>query len=266
MKFSIITVNLNNVEGLKRTIDSVVHQTYKDYEWIIIDGGSTDGSTELIEQYKQNFIYWCSEPDKGIYNAMNKGVIHANGDYLLFLNSGDVFHDNDVLGKIVQLRTDVDIIIGLVKRMDNGKFHFNHCSSIVMQLVRSSISHQGTFIKKSLFCANQYNESLKIASDKLFFIETILINNCSFIRTNIVVADMDMTGISHDSNYHSILLQERDIVLRTHFSPLILQELQNYSSVYFDPMYENLEYIKIKHSRIFTQLRRLIRLLYMVLR
>lgn len=89
IKLSIITVNLNNCDGLRRTIDSVVSQTFTDFEWIVIDGGSTDCSRELMEQYKDHFAFWCSEPDNGIYNAMNKGIVHANGEWLLFLNSGD---------------------------------------------------------------------------------------------------------------------------------------------------------------------------------
>ena len=86
---SIITVNLNNCDGLQKTIDSVVGQTFTDYEWIVIDGGSMDGSRELIEQYADCLAYWCSEPDNGIYNAMNKGISRATGEWLLFLNSGD---------------------------------------------------------------------------------------------------------------------------------------------------------------------------------
>lgn len=79
-KLSIITINLNNYNGLKRTINSIISQTFTDYEWIVIDGGSTDGSRELIEQYSNLFAYWCSEPDKGIYNAMNKGIRHIKGE------------------------------------------------------------------------------------------------------------------------------------------------------------------------------------------
>ena len=101
MKLSIITINYNNRDGLQKTIDSVVSQTYKNFEWIIIDGGSTDGSKELIEQYQDHCAYWCSEPDKGIYNAMNKGIEKAIGDYSLFLNSGDRLHDDTVIDKIV---------------------------------------------------------------------------------------------------------------------------------------------------------------------
>ena len=88
MKYSIITVNYNNKEGLRNTIESVIHQTYRDFEFIVIDGGSTDGSAEVLKEYDSQITYWVSEKDKGIYNAMNKGIAKATGDYLNFMNSG----------------------------------------------------------------------------------------------------------------------------------------------------------------------------------
>ena len=99
MKLSIITINFNNHDGLQKTINSVIAQTWKDFEWIIIDGGSTDGSKNLIEQYDKYITYWISESDKGIYNAMNKGIKIARGDYLQFLNSGDYFYNEKVIEK-----------------------------------------------------------------------------------------------------------------------------------------------------------------------
>jgi glycosyltransferase involved in cell wall biosynthesis len=89
MKLSVITINYNNAIGLRKTIESVVNQTFRDYEYIIIDGGSTDGSVDVIKEYADKIDYWVSEPDKGIYNAMNKGVAAAHGEYTNFLNSGD---------------------------------------------------------------------------------------------------------------------------------------------------------------------------------
>jgi glycosyltransferase involved in cell wall biosynthesis len=88
-KLSIITINYNNLEGLQRTVESVVNQTWQEFEYIVIDGGSTDGSADFIESQSETIDYWVSEPDKGIYNAMNKGIAKASGEYLLFLNSGD---------------------------------------------------------------------------------------------------------------------------------------------------------------------------------
>ena len=86
MKYSVITINFNNIVGLNHTILSELGQTFKDYEYIIIDGGSTDGSVDVIKKYADKIDYWVSEPDKGIYNAMNKGILQAHGDYLNFMN------------------------------------------------------------------------------------------------------------------------------------------------------------------------------------
>ena len=128
MTYSIITVNYNNYEGLRRTIKSVVCQTYKDYEYIIIDGGSTDGSAELIRQYTDHLTFWVSEPDKGIYNAMNKGVAHANGEYLNFMNSGDCFYDENVL-QTLKAHLDSDIVEGQVFDQSTNRFSYKSTSN-----------------------------------------------------------------------------------------------------------------------------------------
>ena len=118
MKYSIITVNLNNANGLKETIDSVVNQTCYDYEFLIIDGGSTDDSMSIIEQYKDQIDYWASEPDKGIFNAMNKGINVSHGDYLIFMNSGDCFKNGKVLEETLPY-LGADFVIGQIESKDN---------------------------------------------------------------------------------------------------------------------------------------------------
>ena len=102
MKISVITVNRNHLEGLQKTFQSIVAQTYKDWEWIVIDGGSTDGDKDFIEAHQAEIAYWCSEPDKGPYNAMNKALQHATGDYLVFMNAGDFFPADDTLEQVVR--------------------------------------------------------------------------------------------------------------------------------------------------------------------
>lgn len=112
MYYSIITINYNNKEGLELTIKSVLSQTYRNYQFIIIDGGSSDGSFDVIKKYANNINYWISEPDKGRYNAMNKGIKQAKGDYLNFMNSGDTFHSPTVLEDIARMNLTEDIITG----------------------------------------------------------------------------------------------------------------------------------------------------------
>ena len=225
MKLSIITINYNNKDGLQKTIDSVVCQTWRDFEWIIIDGGSADGSKELIEQYQQHFAYWCSEPDKGVYNAMNKGIEKAKGEYLLFLNSGDALYDNDVLQKVHALKLDADIISGQVERMDNQQPLRIYDESILMQLYRDTLNHQGTFIKRSLFNDLRYDESLKVVSDWKFWLETIIWRNSSLETIDLFVAKQDMTGVSVIVN--PVHIQERDKIKLKFFPPLLQKELND---------------------------------------
>ena len=112
MRINIVTINKNNRAGLERTIDSVLSQTFFDkIDYIIIDGGSTDGSKELIEEHKDRLYYWCSEQDNGIFNAMNKGLEHCDGDYVLYLNSGDFLRQNDII-ELVYDKLDAHICYG----------------------------------------------------------------------------------------------------------------------------------------------------------
>ena len=225
MKLSIITINYNNKAELQKTIDSVICQTWRDFEWIVIDGGSADGSKELIEQYQQHFAYWCSEPDKGVYNAMNKGIDHAKGEYLLFLNSGDTLYDKDVLQKVDDLKLDADIISGQVERMDNHHSLRSYDEDILMQLYRDTLNHQGSFIKRSLFNDLRYDESLKIVSDWKFWLETVIWRNASVEVIDLFVAKQDMTGISNIMTPE--LIQERDSIRLKFFPPLLQKELDD---------------------------------------
>ena len=110
MKLSIVTINLNNVAGLHETIISVLNQSSADLEYIIIDGGSTDGSAELIKEYSDRIYYWVSEPDSGIYNAMNKGIRKASGEYLLFLNSGDALASDNIVEEVFRADHNEEIL------------------------------------------------------------------------------------------------------------------------------------------------------------
>lgn len=210
MKLSIITVNLNNKDGLQKTIDSVLYQTYKDFEWIVIDGGSTDGSKELIEKYSDHITYWVSEPDKGIYNAMNKGIRAAKGEYVEFLNSGDIYFNERVLEKVISHLYHTEIIYGSAIIRNEGKekrIHLQQEVSSFYDLVKKPINHQSSFIKKELFERyGLYDESLRIVSDWKFFLEVIGIKKCStrFLNLNIII--FDPNGIS----FTNITLREKE--------------------------------------------------------
>lgn len=204
MKLSIITVNLNNRDGLQKTIDSVISQTFKDFEWIVIDGGSTDGSRELIEQYADHFAYWVSEPDKGIYNAMNKGIRVAKGDYLQFLNSGDWLWDTDVLKVLFSdehLNVDADILYGKSLIHDTNGYQFeygpHHDPFSPFALISAPISHPSTFTQKDLFeKVGLFDEAYRIAGDLDFFFRAIILNHAKTHYIDRTITHFSGGGIS----------------------------------------------------------------------
>lgn len=227
MKLSIITINYNNKDGLQKTIDSVISQTFKDFEWIVIDGGSTDGSRELIEKNENYFSFWCSEHDKGVYNAMNKGILHAKGEYLNFMNSGDCFVSNHVLEKFFSNDNTNDILYGNVVTFQTDKKYtlktiHSDCIKGV-DLITSSICHQAAFIKLELFSKyGLYDESLELVSDWKFFFEVILIHKCSVKYLDIDVVVYDLNGISTKNKEH--LLEERHKVLRELLPDFVVED------------------------------------------
>lgn len=227
---SIITINYNDLDGVKGTILSVSNQTCKHFEYIVIDGGSTDGSKEFIESQKDKIDFWISEEDTGIYNAMNKGITAANGEYLMFLNSGDYLNNNNILSKAFeQLITDFDIYYGDVQLIDNKKFEKKEVLVYPEKLTfsffcNSTIIHQAAFIKKKLFLdIFFYNEELKLVSDWEFFICAICKYNVSYKKLNFILIDFDINGISSDPVNEKLLYQERDFCLKEHF-PLIMED------------------------------------------
>ena len=228
MRFSVITINYNNKEGLEHTIESVLSQTNKDYEYIIIDGGSTDGSMDVIKTYQDHITYWLSEKDQGVYHAMNKGVAHAHGDYLIFMNSGDRFYSPDVLSSLYEYQED--IICGKVLKGDSSRPSGHHKQIIsLVDLMRASLPHQAMFIKRELLLKHPYDEKYKILSDWKFSIETIIFDNCSFRNIDIIVANYDTTGISTNSN--GLLPKERELILKELFPPRIITDYQRLTPV-----------------------------------
>ena len=228
MRFSVITINYNNKEGLEHTIESVLSQTNKDYEYIIIDGGSTDGSMDVIKTYQDHITYWLSEKDQGVYHAMNKGVAHAHGDYLIFMNSGDRFYSPDVLSSLYEYQED--IICGKVLKGDSSRPSGHHKQIIsLVDLMRASLPHQAMFIKRELLLKHPYDEKYKILSDWKFSIETIIFDNCSFRNIDIIVANYDTTGISTNSN--GLLPKERELILKELFPPRITIDYERLTPV-----------------------------------
>ena len=209
------------------TINSVLEQSFQNFEYIIIDGGSSDGSVEVIKKYESQIDYWVSEPDKGVYNAMNKGIEKTMGDYINFMNSGDTYHSSSALETIAKMHSEDDIIIG--GYYETGK-HVSHTipsqDVTLLTLLKYTINHQATFIKKSLFDKRLYDESYIIMADAKFNFQSIILDNCSVKITEDIIADYDTNGIS--SNY-TLYKSERQRFLKELFPPRVLQD---YESMY----------------------------------
>lgn len=200
MVFSIITVNRNNAKGLSRTIKSVISQKESSFEFIIIDGASTDGSIEVIKENEQYIDYYISEIDKGIYNAMNKGIAHAKGEFTIFMNSGDEFASNDILTKVEKYGLNTDFIFGGTVKTKNGQQISNEKPEdiiTVYTLLYRSICHQSTFTKTTLLKdLGGYDESIKISSDNCFLLKAIAQYNKTYKVLPLYISNYDVTGVS----------------------------------------------------------------------
>jgi glycosyltransferase involved in cell wall biosynthesis len=200
MKLSIITVNKNDALGLERTCQSIVCQTFEDFEWLVIDGASCDGSVDIIKKYANKMVYWISEQDTGIYNAMNKGIRQAKGDYCLFLNSGDWLFGLDSLSKAfakINKLDDADFYYSDSLRSDNTIWKMPKNITIDTLYLQAGPSHQNTFIKRSLFLSHEfYDENYKTISDSIFFIKEYWLHHSKFIYINTIISVYSIGGIS----------------------------------------------------------------------
>jgi len=178
---SIITVCFNEAARIALTCDSIVKQTFQEFEWIVIDGGSTDGTLDILKQYAHRMNYFVSEPDRGIYHAMNKGIAQAHGTYLLFLNGGDYLHEFDTLSTVFNSHQsfEADLLHGdlLFERPTGLKRYAPDSTNPYDMLVKRTFPHPATFIKRGLFERyGLYNDSLKIAADLEFFLRVLVSN------------------------------------------------------------------------------------------
>lgn len=246
MKISVITINYNNSEGLLKTIKSVVNQSYNNIEFIIIDGGSNDASLNFIKNYQKEINYWVSEKDEGIYDAMNKGVLVAKGDYIIFMNSGDTFYNKRVIEDFINLNPTEDIIYGniFIKYL-NGESKIKKMPEqlTVGNSYNFTITHQAIFHKASLFTEKKYSTKYKLISDWIFYNEAIFLDSASYKYVDLVIANYKSGGISSNVKLAEI---ERKKYLEGNQSKLFFQLLNEFHKInLINESLQNIVFIKL---------------------
>lgn len=207
MKISIITVSYNAAATIEQTISSVVNQRYKDIEYIIIDGGSTDGTVDIIQKYADKIAYWVSEPDKGIYDAMNKGIKAATGDYIQIIGSDDCLYDSDTISKVAKnIQSDEEHSAGLadiysygIYGVDDGKHIEKYAGNAHAKNNPDNhdmIPHGGMFVKRSIYLDNLFDISYKISADYKFFLTCFMNHEIKFKFFDMPVMYFSLAGMS----------------------------------------------------------------------
>jgi len=227
-KLSIITINLNNKVGLQKTISSLIGQTFADCEYIVIDGGSSDGSIDVIKKYANRISYWVSEPDQGIYNAMNKGISVANGELICFLNSGDEYNSTQSINEVInKIRTYPHYcwiyIFDYIYANSNGSKTLVSSKDVTnkVRIFAKGFGHPSTFYRKELFKKiGLFDESYKISADRELYMRAILKYNLPFKYFAFPVSVFNEGGISTNTNWHALMLNEDKKIQETYFTSI----------------------------------------------
>lgn len=219
-RVSVITVIYNGEAFLERTIQSVINQTYPAIEYIIIDGGSKDGTVAIIQKYQHNIAYWVSEPDRGLYDAMNKGLAVATGEYVLFLNAGDTFFDNHTLQNVfIHWQPNVDIFYGETLIVDDkgsiiGNRRLKAPENLTWKSFRDGmlVCHQSIIIRRSI--TKPYNLKYRIASD-FDWVLNALKNASVIVNTHIYISRFVDGGLNKQKIPRALL--ERFIIMSKNY-------------------------------------------------
>jgi glycosyltransferase involved in cell wall biosynthesis len=251
---SIITINRNNADGLDQTIQSVVGQSFKNIEYIVIDGASTDDSVNIIEKFNSNIKYWVSEKDSGIYDAMNKGIAKATGEYVLFLNSGDYLCNGKTIEAVFSKEPKVDLIAcdmifeknnkikDLQKQPDQLSFFY---------MMRTSLWHPATFIKRKLFNDfGLYNVNYKIAADYDFFLRVTMVEQVTYSHIPVTLSVYNTEGISSNPQYHQVHKDERMLIQQSYFSNPIIEASQEHTLLVESYPFKLITFIK-RHKTLY---------------
>lgn len=202
---TIITVSYNAVATIEQTISSVVHQDYPNIEYIIVDGGSTDGTIDVVKKYKSYGIRWISEPDEGIYDAMNKGVQMASGDYVEIIGADDALVSNDIISRVVsEMKNDIDIFSGQSWGVDDDQKKQTVCPNVNMRnrlTYRGGMApHAAMFVRRELLLRYPFDTSYRIAADYKFFLQCYYDDNIRIQYSDTMIAFFALSGASSNAS------------------------------------------------------------------
>ncbi len=224
-RLSIITINYNNVAGIKKTFESVFVQSFKSFEYLVIDGGSSDGSKEIIKKAADQINYFVCESDNGIYHAMNKGIKKATGEYVLFLNSGDHLVHKNILEEVIDELDSTEIIYGNIMLIESELKSWTGVYPAILSFqhfLDGSLPHSSSFIKRTLFeKVGYYDEHLKIVSDWKFYIDAICRHNVSYKHIDKTISVFYLDGLSSLPQNKAVLQHEKEKVFKDDYAMFI---------------------------------------------
>ncbi len=222
MKLSIITICKNDLLGLKKTVESVKTQSFKDFEFIIIDGASTDGTVDYLNENIFFISKLVCERDNGIYNAMNKGISIASGEYCLFLNAGDYLVNTNVLEKVFSSNLKEDLLYGnMFIETTDGKRKLGKMPKKIsfLYMIEDTIWHPVSFIKRSLFERfGKYNENYKMVADYDFFLKIVCVHKVKTRKLNFPISVFNLNGFSSRKENKELLKTERAFAQQQYFT------------------------------------------------
>jgi glycosyltransferase involved in cell wall biosynthesis len=202
---TVITIVFNDEKNIERTIQSVINQTYKNIDYIIIDGGSTDKTLDIIHKYEEKIDYWITENDKGIYDAMNKGISLARGEWINFMNSGDIFFDKETIAKINFDRDkNINVLYGDAETEYTGFSKIYKAGNLRDLPYSMQFSHQSAFFRTAYHQQNLFTLKYKFASDFYLILQLFINNPDSFAEVPIVISSVSVGGISDKKTYLSV--------------------------------------------------------------
>ncbi|EQB39190.1 hypothetical protein M947_08525 [Sulfurimonas hongkongensis] len=242
-KVTVVTVTYNAEQYLEQTIKSVAEQDYPNIEYIIIDGASTDGTIDIIKKYEKYIIYWISEPDGGIYDAMNKAIDAATGEWINFMNAGDSFCEKNTLSEVIKnLDSNTDLICGDIYYLENNKKTYRKAKGIDGGFNGIFCCHQALFTKTNIMKEKKFSLEFPIAADYNFVL-SCFVKKYNFQFINFPIVDFLAGGFSEQENFRANI-ESIKILLDYSNDSKLARESNFYKSLHFDSNIDNFKFSK----------------------